>query len=144
MVSLDSQIAIAAPASHVWPILADVERWPQWAESFTSVEALDDAPIGPGARFRIKQPKFPSGVWTIAEWHPGRSFAWSTRSIGMAALADHRLVDDGDGCVFRQRLDFEGAIGTLFARLRRGLIDDYLRIEAAGLKSASEGPYRHG
>src|SRR5947209_3927427 len=40
----ESGVEIDAPASLVWEVFSDVERWPEWTASVTSLVALD----GPG------------------------------------------------------------------------------------------------
>ncbi len=142
MIEYRSQSMIAAPVSHVWPILADVENWPRWAESFTSIERLDDAPFDAGVRVRIKQPKLPAGNWTITDWRPEDNFSWLSRGPAIVTTGDHTLAPEGEGCVFRQRLAFEGLAGEIAARVWRGLITRYMELEAVGIKRKAEETYR--
>ena len=37
----EATIDVAAPVQHVFEIYTDVERWPEWTASVTSVERLD-------------------------------------------------------------------------------------------------------
>ncbi len=142
MIEYRSQSTIAAPVSHAWPILADVENWPRWAESFASIVRLDDAPLDAGARVRIKQPKLPAGNWTITDWRPKENFSWVSRGPGIVTTGDHTLVRDGESCVFRQQLAFEGMAGAIAARIWRRLITRYMELEAVGLKRKAEETYR--
>lgn len=144
MTEFRSGAEIAAPAAHVWPILADVENWPQWAESFTRIARFDSGPLDVGARVTIKQPRLPEGEWTITEWEPGRSFKWTMRRAGLAATGDHWLEEKADGCAFEQSLLFEGVIGSIAARLSRSLIRRYMAMEANGLKTISERTHHAG
>ena len=42
----ESAIDVAAPAQHVFDVYSDVERWPEWTDSVTSVELLTSGPPG--------------------------------------------------------------------------------------------------
>ena len=67
----DSSVDIDAPASLVWDVFSDVERWPEWTASVTRLVALDGPGIAVGKRFEIKQPRMPKLVWEVTEVVPG-------------------------------------------------------------------------
>lgn len=139
----DDSIEIDAPAGVVWDTFADVERWPDWTGSVTSLRALDGPELAVGHRFEIRQPRFPALVWEVTEVEPGASWTWRQRSPGGTTLASHEVVALEDGrTLVRQRIDQRGPIGALVGRLGRGLTRRYLRMEAEGLKAASEARAR--
>ncbi len=82
-------IDIDADAARVWEILSDVERWPEWTPTVTSVERLDRRPFGVGSRFRIRQPKLPTAVWTVTTLEPGCYFEWRNVSPGLTSVGGH-------------------------------------------------------
>ena len=91
-------IDIAAPAQLVYEVYTDVERWPEWAASVTSVERLDQGPLRVGSRARIKQPRLPTTVWEVTEVVTGRSFSWIARSPGVITTASHVVTPpEADG-----------------------------------------------
>ena len=130
---------IAAPASVVWRVFSDVERWPEWTKSVTKLTALDGPELRPGARFEIRQPRFPKLVWEVTEVDPGTSWTWVTRSPGAVTSATHIVRAAGpDRTVMEQVLEQGGPLGSLVARLMAGTTRRYLEMEAAGLAARSE------
>ncbi|HVL07044.1 MAG TPA: SRPBCC family protein [Acidimicrobiales bacterium] len=130
---------IAAPAAVVWQVFSDVENWPEWTASVTDLTALDGRALRPGARFEIRQPKFPKLVWTVTEVEPGTSWTWVSRSPGAVTTATHVVRAAGpDRTVVEQVLDQGGFLGGVVARLMVGTTRRYLEMEAAGLKARSE------
>ena len=135
----DSSIEIDAPASLVWDVFSDVERWPEWTASVTRLVALDGPGIAVGKRFEIKQPRLPRLVWEVTEVLPGASWTWVQRSPGGTTLARHDVIAEAAGrTLVRQQLDQRGPIGALVGRLTQGMTKRYLDLEAQGLKTRSE------
>jgi uncharacterized membrane protein len=135
----ESSVAIDAPASLVWEVFTDVERWPEWTASVTELVGLDGREIAVGKRFQIKQPKLPTLVWEVTDLEPGVSWTWTQRSAGASTLAHHTLSPLSDvRTLVRQTLDQRGPIGALVGRLMRGTTRRYLAMEAQGLKARSE------
>jgi uncharacterized membrane protein len=134
----EDSIAIAAPAATVWGIYSDVEHWPEWTESVTSVELLDPGPLRVGSRARIRQPRLPVAEWTVTEIDEGRSFTWVARGPGVRTTGTHVVEPDGEGARATAILDQGGPLGPLVGFLSKGLTKRYLAMEAAGLKARSE------
>ena len=132
-----ASITIDAPIDVVWSVFTDVERWPTWASSFTSVELID-GPMRLGAKARIQQPRLPTVVWEVTKWEPGRSWTWTTTAPGARTEASHVLTVSGRGTVAEQSIVSSGPLGRLAALVWRSLTRRYLAIEAEGLKQRSE------
>jgi uncharacterized protein YndB with AHSA1/START domain len=137
-VEYEASAVIKAPIDVVWDALIDVEGWPEWSKSMTSVQRLDDGPFGVGGKARIKQPAFPALVWEVDELEPPVSFTWSTRSVGVRTVAEHRLSNDGGAVTLvltiRQTGPLAGVVGRLTARRGRR----YLAWEADAHKRRAE------
>lgn len=133
-----SEICIAAPSSTIWPILADVECWPQWASSFEVIEMLSDKPLDIGSEVAIKQPKLPQTKWKICAWDEGQSFAWTSRRPGVIIVANHEIIRFGENCLFRQTMTISGLLAPIVGWLSSALIREYLEIEAQGLAQYAE------
>src|SRR6478735_12530703 len=126
----DCAIDIDASAPLVWDVFSDVERWPDWTASVTSLRALDGPGLAVGKRFEIKQPRLPKLVWVVTHLDEGASWTWEQRSPGGRTIAVHEVTADGGRTRVRQRLDQQGLVGSLIGRLMRGTTKRYLELEA--------------
>lgn len=132
-------IDITAPIDVVWQVFADVQRWPQWTDSVTSVELPGGGPLAVGSQVKISQPRLPDATWTVTDLSPGRSWTWSSAAPGVTTTAVHTLTARGpDVTRVDQSIIQQGLLGALVGRLYAGLTRRYLRMEARGLKAASE------
>jgi uncharacterized membrane protein len=134
----ESAIEIGAPAALVWDVFSDVERWPEWTASVTTLTALDGSGLAVGRRFAIKQPRLPKLVWEVTALVEGKSWTWEQRSPGGRTIAVHDVEPQGGRTLVRQRLDQQGPVGSLVGRLMSGTTKRYLELEAQGLKARSE------
>lgn len=142
MAYYETSINIAATTDKVWSAIEDVERWPRWTASMTSVERLDRGPLARGSRARVRQPKLPPVVWTVSDLEPGRSFTWTARNPGVTSVAHHQL-SPGPGNTVTVRLSVRqtGPLSPLLGLLASGLTRRYVNMEAEGLKRYCEaGP----
>ncbi len=132
-------VEIQASPGGVWAMLRDIERWPEWTPTVTSIQRVDRGPLAVGSRARIRQPKLLPAEWQVSELEEGRSFTWVSRSPGVRVTARHWVEADGGGSRVTLSLEFSGLLGPLVARLTRSLSVRYLALEARGLKERIEG-----
>jgi len=142
MITEDS-LEIDAPPHLVWQVFTDVEHWPDWTPSVTSLVGRDGADLAVGRRFAIKQPGMSKLVWKVTEIDPGSSWTWVQRSPGVQVTARHWVsAQSGGGAVVRQQLEQRGIIGALVGRLMHKKTKRFLEQEAHGLKSRTEQLHR--
>ncbi|OBF13077.1 polyketide cyclase [Mycobacterium sp. ACS4054] len=135
----EDSIEIDAPSQVVWDVFSDVERWPEWTASVTSLVGRDGSALAVGRRFAIKQPGLQKLIWKVAEIEPGASWTWATRSPGVNVIARHYVTAlPGGRTLVRQELDQRGVLGALVGRLTIKRTKRYLAMEARGLKARSE------
>ncbi|MCU1453527.1 MAG: cyclase/dehydrase [Acidimicrobiales bacterium] len=132
-------IHIEGDAARVWREMIDVERWPEWTASVTSIERLDDGPFAVGSRARIRQPGMPAGIWTVTELEPERSFTWAMSMPGVASTAEHILTATPAGGVdLMLTIDQRGLLAPLVGRLGDRRTVRLMTMEAEGLKRQVE------
>lgn len=132
-------VEIAAPPERVWEVLTDVESWPEWTSTVTSVRRLDEGPLRVGSRAKINQPRIPETEYVVTEVEPGRSFTWVATGPGVRTTARHDAEPlPGIGTRVRLSVSQSGWLGSIMGRFYRGLTDRYLSNEASGLKARCE------
>jgi len=135
---IEVSVEILRPAQIAWSVLVDVERWPEWTESITKIERLDQAAFGPGSSVRISQPKLKTVVWRVSEFRQGRLFTWETHSVGVSTIARHTIQPNERGCIVTHTIEQKGWLAWLLRPFLRGLIGRYVQLEAQGLKRRCE------
>ena len=134
MRTVSETVDIQVPPSRVWAVMTDVETWPEWTPSMTSVHKLDAGPLGVGSRVRVKQPKLAPAVMTVTAWDPDRGFDWVTKNAAVTALARHTIEPADRGCRVTLSVTFSGPLAGLITLLYGGLTRRYIRMEAEGLQ----------
>jgi len=139
-VRADITVRVAAAPERVWEVLADVENWPSWTPSVTSITRLDEGPLRVGSRVRIKQPRLPVVTWTVTELSPGASLTWIATGPGFRTTASHRIHPGEPGSVVTLVLEQNGLVRQLIGRLTAGLTNRYLTMEGPGPRDRAEQP----
>ena len=135
---VDDAIHKAAPPDVVWAVTEDVERWPEWTPTVTSVTRLENGPFGLGSVARIKQPGQPEAEWTVTEFGSGQRFSWETRRLGLHMTGTHELSPDGAGTKNVLRVEAKGVVAVLLWPLLRFAMRRALSAENRGLKARCE------
>jgi uncharacterized membrane protein len=128
----------AAPET-VWATLADVESWPTWTPTMTSVRSLRGEPRL-GADFEVHQPKLPTATWEIALWEPPQRFYWVSKAMGVVTEAGHELEPAPDGGTrVTLTISQTGGLASLAKLMYGRLVREYVETEARSLKAHCEG-----
>ena len=134
-------IGINASQERVWAALTDVEHWPEWTSSMTSVTRIDSGAFGVGSQTRIKQPKLGTMTWTVTELTPDHSFVWEAKRPGLTLVAGHYLNSGGGGTVnLSLTVEQKGPVGRLLEPLTEKSAKRYVQLEAEGHKRRAETP----
>ena len=135
--TITDMIQIDAPVETVWQVTRDVERWPEWTPTVTSVRLLDSE-LRLGSVALIKQPMQPRSEWVVTEFAPGQRFAWETRRVGLHMTGTHEMSAADGGTRSVLRVDASGWLATLLGPLLRPVMRKALADENRGLKSHCE------
>lgn len=138
MTDFNIVVDIKARPDRVLEVLCDVERWPEWTASTTSVRRMDEGPLAVGSKARVRQPKLLPAIWQVTEFSE-TGFTWVTRSIGLQIEAGHSVQAVGTGSNVALSLRFSGLLAPVVAWVYRDLNQRYLSMEAEGLRKRSEG-----
>ncbi|MCG2585134.1 SRPBCC family protein [Massilia sp. TS11] len=133
-----TEIMIAAAPARVWQVMSELEQWPAWTPSFTSVKLLSPGAPGVGSRVHTKQPRLAAATLVISAWTPGQGFTWGARQPGLSVVAEHALAAAGDGCRVRLAIRFSGFLSGIVSIIYGKMIRQYVEQEAMGLKTACE------
>jgi hypothetical protein len=137
--SYSTSVMICSSTERVWSMLIDVENWPRYTASMTSVERLDHGPFQCGSRARIKQPNVPPLVWTVTDFQPWQHFTWSATMVGVDLIATHALSQRAsDSVALTLSIDYRGRLARPVEVLSSRLTRRYLKMECAGIKRVCE------
>ncbi|WP_329203345.1 MULTISPECIES: SRPBCC family protein [unclassified Streptomyces] len=132
-------VDVAASPERVWEVLADIEGWPRWTVSKTSVRLLSGGPVAVGSEAEVRQLKLATEVWQVTEMEAGRSFEWRSQNPVFTTISTHQIEPLGAG---RSRvvlgLQQKGFMAPLLALAYGKLTRRYVDMEAAGLKRYCE------
>jgi hypothetical protein len=119
----------------VWQVLSDVEAWPAWTATMSTVQGRESPALRLGAVFDNRQPRLRSATWVVTALDPPRHFQWVSRSTGLYVRADHVVQVCGPAaCRLLLRIGFAGLLALLAGRLGRALTQAYLQQECASFK----------
>src|SRR5262249_25738857 len=129
---------VDAPPDRIWGILADVEQWPSWTASMQKVERLDSGDFGVGSRARVKQPRLRPAAFEVTSFEPGKSFEWTSKTVGLVSVGDHRIEPRDGGARVTVGFSMRGPMSGVASLFYAGLIRRYVTMESEGLKKQSE------
>ncbi len=139
----DVAVEIDACPEHVWAVLTDVSRWPQWTSAVREVRLLDGATLGPGGVVRVRAAGLPDRTWRVSEFVRHRSFTWAADGLGArsrVAFTLRRVEGEGSGRRTRLVIEHEraGPVAAAVLAVTRRATARHLHSLAEGLRLRCE------
>jgi uncharacterized protein YndB with AHSA1/START domain len=135
----DTETEINASPDRVWAVLTDVERWPEWLASYTSVDRTDEGPLAVDSAARVRQPGLSPATYTVTELVPGQEFTWTSKAAGVPTTGRHvvqPLSDDRNRLALS--IEQSGLLAGLVGLLLGSKIRRFIAIDSEGLRAAAE------
>lgn len=129
------QTLVAAPRDHVFAVLADVERWPDWQPTVS--RAVLDGPMAVGATFR-----WTAGgsriTSTVTALQAPDVIAWTGRGPGVRAIHVWRFTEIEGGTLVHSDESMSGPLARLLPRMTRRLLEKGVEQALAALAAEAE------
>src|ERR671910_3602721 len=120
--------ALGLPADTVWALLAQVERWPEWAPHMRRARLDGKAALGPDSEGEFRFRPVGSGNFQMTAWEPPHLWTWRGQAVGLQIMYHHHF-EAVRGPATRLRWVVELAEGrrglraNVFARVYGRIID---------------------
>lgn len=112
---IEHRIGVAAPASEVWDLVHDLERWKDWTGVYS--EARGKIAIGETLHFTFTVGSRPpmSAVGTVYDWVPEAQLAWNAKLPGRIRTLRYVEIEklSETSCILSNG-DYYSGFGTLF------------------------------
>jgi uncharacterized membrane protein len=135
---LTDELLIQAPVEFVWNVTVDVESWPRWTPTVTSVKIISKGEFGLGSRALLKQPMQAEAEWIVTKFQPLRLFEWVSRRSGIYLTARHEILQTEKGTISKLTLFAEGFLIRLLWPVLKNRIAQSIKTENLGLKKYCE------
>ena len=134
MARIERQIEIARSPQHVFALLTDLDRLPEWATIVIDTREVSDQPLRKGCTFRQTLKLFGRELeteWRVEELAPPRHVAYAATAPGGGTLTMRQTVEPSDrGSRVALELDYELPGGWLGELLDRRVVEQHNEREA--------------
>jgi hypothetical protein len=147
-VKIEHQIGIRAPASVVWEIVHDLERWSEWNPLYTRASGV--IRIGETLSLTLALPDQPPRelAATVIDWTPDEAIHWKTSHVaGLVRTVRYLEIEAKleDGCIFSNGEIFQGLLGPRIARSLRPSLRKGFAALGEAVRDLAEARWReHG
>lgn len=90
VVLVERSFEIAVPVDRAWDLLAQVERWPEWAPHIRTAH-VEGAPVGARSEGWFRFRPVGSAHFAMTTWRPPMSWTWRGRALGLSIDYHHHF-----------------------------------------------------
>jgi carbon monoxide dehydrogenase subunit G len=119
---------VSAGHQRAWNLLADVQRWPEWAPHITRVDVEPPGPVGPDSTGVLHIRRLGANAFAMTDWRPHRHWRWRGRMPGAIVDYNHEFAAiDETTTRLTWTVDLDGPVAPIirpiFARLYGSNVD---------------------
>lgn len=142
---VEHQIGVKAPASVVWEIVHDLERWAEWNPLYT--RASGAIRIGETLNLMLALPDQPPRELkaTVIDWTPDEAIHWKTSHVaGLVRTVRYLEIEakSETGCIFSNGEIFQGLLGPRLARQLRPALKKGFAALGEAVRDLAEARWR--
>jgi uncharacterized protein YndB with AHSA1/START domain len=131
----------SADPARLWAVVSDVEKWPEWIETYEELRRTGSGDLKVGDRAHIKQKGLAAGDWTVTEVERGREFRWESRQPGVRILGWHRVTEElGGGSRLTLGIELTGWASGLASLMLGRKTRKYVDLELERLTTVAAQP----
>jgi Polyketide cyclase / dehydrase and lipid transport len=125
---VERAFGLRLPPETAWDLLAQIERWPEWAHHIRRARLVGGGPLGPDSKGELRFWPAGSGNVQMTRWEPPHVWTWRGRVVGLPIVYHHHF-EAVPGPTTRLRWVVELAEGrrglraNAFARIYARIVD---------------------
>jgi hypothetical protein len=142
---VEHRIGVQAPASVVWDIVYDLDRWPEWNPLYT--RAAGAIRYGETIKLQLALPGQPERelVATVIDWSPNEAIHWKTSLLaGLVRTIRYLEIEamSETGCIFSNGEIFRGLLGPRVAHQLRSSLRAGFEALGEAVRDRAEAHWR--
>lgn len=142
---VEHRIGVQAPASVVWDIVYDLDRWPEWNPLYP--RASGAIRYGETIKLQLALPGQAERelVATVLDWSPNEAIHWRTSLLaGLVRTVRYLEIEtmSDTGCIFSNGEIFRGLLGPRVARSLRASLKQGFEALGEAVRDRAEAHWR--
>ncbi len=142
---IEHQLGVKAPASVVWEIIHDLERWADWNPLYTQASGV--IRIGERLTLTLALPGQPPRELEaiVIDWTPDEAIHWKTSHVrGLVRTVRYLEIEakSETGCIFSNGEIFQGLLGPRVARQMRPSLKQGFAALGEAVRDLAEARWR--